>query len=83
MRDNIAAFGGNPDNVTVFGESAGGMNTFALLASPLARGLFHKAIVQSGITPLVTPVAEAQNFEDDTVPGLENSAREVVPTACW
>jgi para-nitrobenzyl esterase len=77
VRDNIEAFGGNPDNVTVFGESAGGMNTFALLASPLAPGLFHKAIVQSGITPVTTPVAEAQNFADDPVPGHKNSAREV------
>ncbi len=78
VRDNIAVFGGNPDNVTVFGESAGGMNTFALLASPRAKGLFHKAIVQSGITPLVTPLSKAQNFADDPVPGHENSAREVV-----
>jgi para-nitrobenzyl esterase len=77
VRDNIEAFGGNSDNVTVFGESAGGMNTFALLASPLATGLFHKAIVQSGITPVVTPVTEAQNFADDRAPGHRNSAREV------
>lgn len=78
VRDNIEAFGGNPDNVTVFGESAGGMNTFALLASPLAKGLFHKAIVQSGITPKVTPLATAQHFKDEAVPGHKNSAREVV-----
>lgn len=48
VRENIAAFGGDPANVTVFGESAGGSNTLAMLASPLAKGLFHRAIVQSG-----------------------------------
>ncbi len=48
VRDNIARFGGNPDKVTIFGESAGGWNVLALMASPLAKGLFHGAIVQSG-----------------------------------
>jgi para-nitrobenzyl esterase len=48
VRDHIGAFGGDPGNVTVFGESAGGMCVSALLAMPAARGLFHRAIVQSG-----------------------------------
>jgi para-nitrobenzyl esterase len=48
VRLNIAAFGGDPGNVTIFGESAGGMSVGALLATPAARGLYHKAIPQSG-----------------------------------
>lgn len=48
VRQNINAFGGNPDNVTIFGESGGGGKVSALLATPSAQGLFHKAIVQSG-----------------------------------
>ncbi|MCY4011505.1 MAG: carboxylesterase family protein [Gammaproteobacteria bacterium] len=48
VRANIASFGGNPDNVTIFGESAGAYSVSVLQASPLARGLFHRAIGQSG-----------------------------------
>jgi para-nitrobenzyl esterase len=48
VKRNIAAFGGDPDNITIFGESAGGGSVHVLMGSPAARGLFHKAIVQSG-----------------------------------
>jgi len=48
VRDNIAEFGGDPDNVTIFGESGGGLKVGTLLALPRAESLFHKAVMQSG-----------------------------------
>lgn len=48
VRENIAAFGGAPDNVTIFGESGGGAKVSVLMAMPAAQGLFHRAIIQSG-----------------------------------
>jgi para-nitrobenzyl esterase len=48
VRRNISAFGGDPDNITIFGQSGGGLKVAALMASPLADGLFQRAIIQSG-----------------------------------
>ena len=59
VRENIASFGGDPDNVTVFGESAGAMSIGVLLAMPRAEGLFRRAILQSGAAHHVTPARDA------------------------
>ena len=60
VRDEIAGFGGDPDNVTIFGESAGAMSVGTLLASPRASGLFRRAILQSGAGHNAITVDKAQ-----------------------
>jgi len=63
VRRNIAAFGGDPSNVTLFGESAGGVDALALMTAPEARGLFSRVIIESGggwSEPIDMPAAERQ-----------------------
>ncbi|MDD5167947.1 MAG: carboxylesterase family protein [Syntrophales bacterium] len=55
VRENIKTFGGDPRKVTIVGESAGGQNVFSLLSSPLAKGLFHRAISESGVVRFTKP----------------------------
>ncbi len=76
VRDNVATFGGDPDRVTIFGQSAGGINVFAMLLSPKAKGLFHRALSQSGFTTTFSR-AQAEHYADAAEPGDPASAREV------
>jgi para-nitrobenzyl esterase len=67
VKRNARAFGGDPGNVTIFGESAGGFSVASHLVAPGSRGLFHRAIVQSGIRPgvLLSSVEQAGAMADD------------------
>src|SRR3546814_4024245 len=61
VRDNIGSFGGDPDAVTIFGESAGGMSVATLLGTPAAAGLFHAAIPQSGACHNTSPASDRKS----------------------
>jgi para-nitrobenzyl esterase len=75
VRQHIAAFGGDPENVTIFGESAGGREVISLLLAPGARGLFRRAISQSGMTRMLDP----KSVELPAAQGGDaNSAHEVL-----
>ena len=71
VRNNIAAFGGDPDNITVFGESAGAMSVGTLLAIPAAKDLFQKAILQSGASHTVLDSARASRIANKLMDTLD------------
>ena len=71
VRDNIAAFGGDPGNVTIFGESGGGGKVSVLLAMPEAQGLFHRAIIQSGAAIRVSTRERANALAEATLKQLD------------
>ncbi len=83
VRANIAAFGGDPDNITLFGESAGGQDTLALMAAPAARGLFARAIVESGGGGWApdADIAAAQKWAASTFPGKTLADLRAMPAA--
>jgi para-nitrobenzyl esterase len=77
VRDEIAGFGGDPGNVTLFGESAGAMSCAALLGAPRARGLFHRAILQSGAANYVSKAETASAVAEELLAALRIRPRRI------
>jgi len=93
VRDNIAGFGGDPDNVTIFGQSGGGMKVWTLMQTPAADGLFHKGIIQSGVingfvsnekqdgTVIVKALLKELDIPEDEIEKLEKVPYEQLAAA--
>ena len=79
IKENVASFGGDPDNVTIFGQSGGGGKVTTIGQAPSAAGLFHKAIVMSGVIPnwLLTSSADPEKFALALLSELKLSDKEV------
>ena len=83
VRENIGSLGGDPDNVTIFGESAGAMSVATLLSMPRAKGLFHHAIVQSGTAHSVNSAATAERIGRRFAEALGVAATREAIAAVW
>ena len=85
VRDNIARFGGDPSRVMIFGQSGGGSKTSTLLATPAAKGLFHRAVVQSGSTLRLISEADAEKAADQLLAklGLTRSRVAEIQRVPW
>ena len=86
VQKNIVAFGGDPDNVTIFGESGGGAKVCVMMSSPLAKGLFHRAICESGTAMVISrgkPLAESENDGKTLFKklGIDPSAKDALEQA--
>ncbi|MEJ1276137.1 hypothetical protein NN561_007040 [Cricetulus griseus] len=76
VQQNIASFGGNPGQVTIFGASAGGTSVSSLVVSPMSKGLFHRAIMQSGVALLPDLISEKSEVVYTTVANLSGCKAE-------
>lgn len=95
IQENIEAFGGDPDNITLFGQSGGGAKILALMSSPYAKGLFHKGIIQSGATEtmgvvfnsaeassvLTKNILEKLNISEENIEDIQTVSTEELETA--